>query len=148
MRLVKVAVACVNQTPLAWDDNLAHLRTAIAQARAEGVTVLCLPELAITGYGCEDTFFMHGLWDTAFAQLEALGAEPCGMVGGVGLPVSHEKGRYDAGALLADGEIVGFVGKQFLAGDGIHYEPRWFKPWPAGEVDVLERVTPDGTIRR
>src|ERR1044071_459742 len=148
MRLVKVAVACVNQTPLAWDDNLAHLRAAIDQARAEGVTVLCLPELAITGYGCEDTFFMPGLQDTAFAQLDALAAETDGMIVAVGLPVYHEKALYDAGALLVDGEIVGFVGKQFLAGDGIHYEPRWFKPWPAGEVDILERVTPDGTIRR
>src|ERR1043165_6555777 len=148
MRLVKVAVACVNQTPLAWDDNLAHLRAAIDQARAEGVTVLCLPELAITGYGCEDTFFMHGLQDTAFAQLDALAAETDGMVVAVGLPVYHEKALYDAGALLADGEIVGFVGKQFLAGDGIHYEPRWFKAWPAGEGDVLERGGPDGAIRR
>jgi NAD+ synthase (glutamine-hydrolysing) len=148
MRLVKVAVACVNQTPLAWDDNFAHLRSAIAQARAEGVTVLCLPELAITGYGCEDAFFMHGLQDTAFAQLDALAAETAGMVVAVGLPVYHEKALYDAGALLADGEIVGFVGKQFLAGDGIHYEPRWFKPWPAGEVDTLERTAADGTIRR
>src|SRR5262252_9032964 len=148
MRLVKVAVACVNQTPLAWDDNFAHLRAAIEQARAEGVTVLCLPELAITGYGCEDAFFMHGLQDTAFAQLDALAAETAGMVVAVGLPVYHEKALYDAGALLADGEIVGFVGKQFLAGDGIHYEPRWFKPWPAGEVDILERVTPDGAFRR
>jgi NAD+ synthase (glutamine-hydrolysing) len=148
MRLVKVAVACVNQTPLAWDDNLAHLLAAIEQARAEGVTVLCLPELAITGYGCEDTFFMPGLQDTAFAQLDALAAETDGMVVAVGLPVYHEKALYDAGALLADGEIVGFVGKQFLAGDGIHYEPRWFKPWPAGEVDVLERVSPEGTVRR
>ena len=34
----------------------------------------------------------------------------------------------------------GFVAKQFLAGDGIHYEPRWFKAWPPGEVDVLERT--------
>src|ERR1051325_6385577 len=147
MRLVKVAVACVNQTPLAWDDNLAHLRAAIDQARAKGVTVLCLPELAITGYGCEDTFFMPGLQDTAFAQLDALAAETDGMIVAVGLPVYHEKALYDAGALLVDGEIVGFVGKQFLAGDGIPYEPRWFKPWPAGEVDVLERLAPDGTIR-
>src|SRR5262249_23943860 len=105
MRLVKVAVACVNQTPLAWDDNFAHLRAAIAQARAEGVTVLCLPELAITGYGCEDAFFMHGLQDTAFAQLDALAAETAGMVVAVDLPVYHEKALYDAGALLADGEI-------------------------------------------
>jgi len=148
MRLVKVAVACVNQTPFAWDDNLAHLAAAIEQARAEGVTLLCLPELAITGYACEDAFFMGGLQDTAFAQLEALAAKTRGMVVAVGLPVYHEKALYNAGALLVDGEIVGFVGKQFLAGDGIHYEPRWFKPWPAGEVDVLERAAADGTIRR
>ena len=148
MRLVKVAVACVNQTPLAWDDNFAHLRSAIEQARAEGATLLCLPELAVTGYGCEDTFFMSGLWDTAFAQLEALATLTTGMVVAVGLPVYHEKALYDAAALLADGQIVGFVGKQFLAGDGIHYEPRWFKAWPAGEVDVLERPGPDCAIQR
>src|SRR3954466_15824425 len=148
MRLVKVAVACVNQTPLAWDDNLAHLRSAIELARAEGVTLLCLPELAITGYGCEDAFFMHGLQDTAFAQLDALAAETEGMVVAVGLPVYHEKALYDAGALPADGEIIGFVGKQFLPGDGIHYEPRWFKPWPAGEVDTFERTLDDGTLKR
>jgi NAD+ synthase (glutamine-hydrolysing) len=148
MRLVKVAVACVNQTPLAWEDNFAHLQAAIAEARAQGVTVLCLPELAITGYGCEDAFFMPGLQDIAFAQLDQLAALTRGLVVAVGLPVYHEKALYDAGALLADGEIVGFVGKQFLAGDGIHYEPRWFKPWPAGEVDTLERTAADGTIRR
>ncbi|HEU4734299.1 MAG TPA: nitrilase-related carbon-nitrogen hydrolase [Kofleriaceae bacterium] len=148
MRLVKVAVACVNQTPFAWDDNFAHLREAIERARDDGATLVCLPELAITGYGCEDAFFMDGLWDTAFAQLEVLAALTGGMVVAVGLPIYHEKALYDAAALLVDGAIAGFVAKQFLAGDGIHYEPRWFKPWPAGEIDVLERAAPDGTIRR
>jgi NAD+ synthase (glutamine-hydrolysing) len=148
MRLVKVAVACINQTPLAWDTNLAHLRHAIERARDDGVTLLCLPELAITGYGCEDAFFMDGLQDTAFAQLEALAALTTGMIVAVGLPLYHEKALYDAAALVVDGAIVGFVGKQFLAGDGIHYEPRWFKPWPAGEVDVIERTAGDGTTRR
>ncbi len=148
MRLVKVAVACVNQTPFAWDDNFAHLKNAIDHARAEGATLLCLPELAITGYGCEDAFFMDGLQDTAFAQLDALAALTHGMVVTVGLPVYHEKALYNAAALLADGKIVGFVAKQFLAGDGIHYEPRWFKAWSAGEVDVLERTEADGSVRR
>ena len=73
MKLIKVGVACVNQTPFAWDENFAHLRMAIEHARAEGVTVLCLPELAITGYGCEDAFFMDGLQDVAFAQRTSLG---------------------------------------------------------------------------
>jgi NAD+ synthase (glutamine-hydrolysing) len=148
MKLIKVAVACVNQTPFAWESNFAHLRMAIDHARAEGATILCLPELAITGYGCEDAFFMDGLQDTAFAQLDALAPLTKGMVVAVGLPVYHEKALYNAAALLADGKIVGFVAKQFLAGDGIHYEPRWFKAWPAGEIDILERTDTDGSIRR
>ncbi len=148
MRLIKVAVACVNQTPFAWDENLAHCKLAIDQARGEGATMLCLPELAITGYGCEDAFFMDGLQDTAFAQLDALAQLTRGMVVTVGVPIYHEKALYNAAAMLADGQIVGFVAKQFLAADGIHYEPRWFKSWPSGEVDVLERTAPDGSIRR
>jgi len=148
MRLVKVAVACVNQTPFDWDENFAHLKVAIEHARAEGVAMLCLPELAITGYSCEDAFFMDGLQDTAFVQLEALAQLTRGMVVAVGLPVYHEKALYNAAALLADGAIVGFAAKQFLAGDGIHYEPRWFKPWPAGQIDTLERTAPDGSIKR
>src|SRR5437868_13847691 len=117
MQLVKVGVACCNQTPFAWDGNLAHLRSAIEAARAQGVTLLCLPELAITGYACEDAFFMDGLQDTAFTQLEALCALTKGMVVTVGLPVFHEKALYNAAAILADGKIVGFAAKQFLAAD-------------------------------
>lgn len=146
MKLINVGVACVNQTPLAWDENFAHLAAAIERARAAGVAALCLPELAITGYGCEDAFFVDGVQDTAFAQLEALAPLTRGMVVGVGVPIFHEKALYNAAAVLVDGAIAGFVAKQFLAGDGIHYEPRWFKPWPRGEVDVLERVAADGSV--
>jgi NAD+ synthase (glutamine-hydrolysing) len=34
--------------------------------------------------------------------------------------------------------LIGFVCKQHLAGDGIHYEPRWFSPWPPDRVGQLE----------
>ena len=143
MKLIKVGAAVMNQTPFAWDGNQANCAEAIRRARAEGVTVLCLPEMAITGYGCEDAFFAPGLQETAFAVLEALAPETRGMVVSIGLPVYHEKALYNCAALLVDGRIAGFVAKQFLAGDGIHYEPRWFKEWPAGELDELERDDPD-----
>ncbi len=139
MKLIKVAAAVLNQTPFDWDGNQARIVEAIRRARADEVTVLCLPEMAITGYGCEDAFFAPGLQETAFAVLEAIAAETAGMVVSVGLPLYFEKALYNAGALLVDGKIAGFVGKRFLAGDGIHYEPRWFKEWPAGERDVIER---------
>jgi NAD+ synthase (glutamine-hydrolysing) len=60
------------------------------------------------------------------------------MVVAVGVPIYFEKALYNCAALLVDGALVGLVAKRFLAGDGIHYEPRWFKEWPAGQRDVIE----------
>ena len=142
MKLIKVAIACLNQTPFAWEHNLGNVRAAIAAARAADATLLCLPELCLTGYGCEDEFFAPGLQEQAFAALRELLPETRGMVVSFGLPLYHEKALYNAACLVVDGAIAGFVGKRFLAGDGIHYEPRWFKEWPAGERDVLEHDGP------
>lgn len=148
MKLVRVAVAALNQTPLAWDENLANVLAAIEAARAQKASLLCLPEMAITGYGCEDAYFMTGLQELVWAQLDRLAAASRGLVVAIGVPLYHEKALYNAAALLVDGRIAGFVGKQFLAGDGIHYEPRWFKEWPAGEVDTVERARTDGAVER
>ena len=52
-------------------------------------------------------------------------------------------------ALVCDGRLLGFVAKQHLAGDGIHYEPRWFQTWRRGEVglvNVQDRRYPVGGI--
>ena len=86
MKLVKVGAAVLNQTPFDWDGNQAHILEAIRLARADDVTVLCLPEMAITGYGCEDAFFSPGLQEQAFAVLEAIAPATRGMVVSVGLP--------------------------------------------------------------
>jgi hypothetical protein len=43
MKLIKVGAAVLNQTPLDWDGNKARIQAAIAAARADGVTALCLP---------------------------------------------------------------------------------------------------------
>ena len=146
MRLLKVAAAVVNQTPLAWDANRAHISTAIAKARAAGATLLCLPELCIPGYGCEDTFQSPSVQRTSWEVLESLTGETAGMIVSVGLPVMHRNALFNCAALLVDGRIAGFVAKRFLAGDGVYYEPRWFKPWPHGVRGDLE-VGPDGRDR-
>jgi NAD+ synthase (glutamine-hydrolysing) len=148
MNRVHVAVGILNQTPFAWADNEAHVRGAIRDARARGVTVLCLPELCLTGYGCEDMFHSAELQRTAWSMLERVAAEEtAGMVVVLGLPVEHRGAVYNCAALCVDGAVVGLVAKRFLAGDGIHYEPRWFKPWPAGVVTHLERPRADGRVR-
>ena len=137
MNCVKVAAAVLNQTPLDWEGNVGRIRAALAAARAAGASLVCLPELAITGYGCEDAFHAPFVARTAWAELMALRAETRGLAAAVGLPVVHGHAVYNAVALLVDGRLAGLVAKRFLAGDGIHYEPRWFKPWPAGVRETL-----------
>ena len=52
-----LATACINTTPLDLDGNLALIRKAVTEAQAARADLLLLPELALTGYGCEDMFF-------------------------------------------------------------------------------------------
>lgn len=144
MKPVKLAAAVLNQTPLDWDGNQERIVRAIAEARRQNASVLCLPELCITGYGCEDAFHSPGVHRTAWQVLREILPETRGMIVSLGLPVMHRKGIFNVACLAADGEIRGFTGKRYLAGDGIHYEPRWFKPWPAGVVNRLE--TDDGSF--
>ena len=131
MRLLKIAAGVLNQTPLDWLANRENILAAIASAKSEQVGVLCLPELCITGYGCEDAFHSSGVLATALEMLLSIVPETKGIAVSVGLPVTYAGGVFNVAALLVEGRIAGFVGKQHLAGDGIHYEPRWFKPWPA-----------------
>ena len=149
MKLLRVAAATLNQTPLDWDGNRAHIISAIEEARAEGVSVLCLPELCISGYGCEDAFLAPGTQAMSLSLLEEILPYARGLLLCVGLPLFHNKALYNACALICDGKLLGFVAKRALSGDGIHYEPRWFKPWPAGTrttITVFGQDVPLGDI--
>jgi len=137
MQLIKVAAAVLNQTPLAWDGNKAHILEAIDQARRQSVSVLCLPELCITGYGCEDAFLSANTRRMAWRVLEEIVPATRDMIVSVGLPLLHNNVLYNTACLVVDGRIAGFTAKRFLAGDGIHYEPRWFKPWPANRQAIV-----------
>src|SRR6201999_3812103 len=86
MKRIHVAAAVVNQTPLDWEGTRAPLAASIAQARASGVTLLCLPELSIPGYCCEDAFLGVGMQQRSMAMLESLLPDTKGMVVSFGLP--------------------------------------------------------------
>jgi NAD+ synthase (glutamine-hydrolysing) len=149
MKLIRVASAVLNQTPLDWDGNKARIVAAVEEAKRQGASILCLPELCITGYGCEDAFHSPALQTTALDVLEEILPSTTGIVVCLGLPLLYNQGLFNTAALVCDGRILGFVAKRFLAGDGLHYEPRWFKPWPAGQnvtIEIRDREYPLGDI--
>lgn len=149
MKTVKVSASALNQIPLDWRGNVRRISDACAEARANGSRILCLPELCLTGYGCEDAFHSPGVLQSSVNALFEVAPSTRGILCNLGLPLRVGGAVYNVVAVLVDGEIVGFVAKRNLAGDGIHYEPRWFKPWPEGvvaTVDVHGKSYPVGDL--
>src|SRR5688572_26461914 len=107
MHLIKVAAAVLNQPPLDWEGNARNIVSAIGDARSKGVGVLCLPELCLTGYGCEDAFHGSFVHCTAWEMLQDLARETKGMVVALGLPVYFRNALFNTAAVLVDGHIAG-----------------------------------------
>ena len=149
MLLIKVAAGALNQTPMAWDANRQNIVNAIEAARQQEVSVLCLPELCITGYGCEDAFYAHNTTEQALKVLLEIVPHTGNLVVSVGLPLRLNNKLYNTVCLLANKRILGFVAKQHLPNNGVFYEDRWFHRWPAGsreEVKIGDFAYPIGDL--
>lgn len=149
MNIVRVGAATLNQTPLAWKENLGRVLDAIAQAQAQKVDLLCLPELCLSGYGCEDWFLSVATANTALESLIKLLPSTAGIAVLVGLPIYFEGSVLNCAALVQNGHILGLHAKKNLPRDGVHYEPRWFRPWNAGELvdfEIGAEVVPLGDL--
>jgi NAD+ synthase (glutamine-hydrolysing) len=138
--LLKVGAASLNQTPLDWERNRENIIEALNQAKEQGVGILCLPEMSITGYGCEDHFISMHIIQKAYDIMLDLVEETEDIFTCFGIPYQWGNALYNVMVCVYNREIVGIVPKQHLAGDGLHYEPRWFKPWPAGLIQQVNDI--------
>ena len=146
MRRITLAAVALNQTPLDWAGNYDRIVSALQGARKENASVICLPELCISGYGCEDMFLAPWVSEKAWVVLESIVPHSKGLIVTVGLPVMHRGFVYNGAAVLVDSKIVGIVAKRYLARSGLHYEPRWFTPYPREHSEILDNGIPLGDI--
>lgn len=137
--IVKIGGATVNQIPMDWVNNTANIISVIGEAIQQNVKILCLPELCITGYGCEDMFLSDWLSAKAWEELLRIQAHCQNITVSVGLPVRINGITYNGACVISDQKILGITFKQNLARDGVHYEPRWFDPWVPNKIITLER---------
>jgi NAD+ synthase (glutamine-hydrolysing) len=146
MNNIKVGVAALNQTPLDWKNNTENIITAIERAKFNNVKLLALPELCVTGYGCEDAFYAKHIQETAFKQVLNILDYTKDIAVCVGLPFCVSGNLYNTVAFLVDGAIAGLVPKKALARDGVHYENRWFKQWNTKEKYTTDAEIPFGDL--
>lgn len=133
MPKIHVAAGVLNQTPLDWEGNYQRIVEVIQSAQSAGANLLCLPELCLTGYGCEDQFFAPFTHEKAIEYVHKLLPYSADLVLLVGLPLRYQSHLYNVTAVLYQGKVQAYIPKQHLANEGLHYEARWFTPWVAGE---------------
>ncbi|WP_245970505.1 NAD(+) synthase [Pseudochryseolinea flava] len=131
---LKIGGATVNQIPFDWKNNSENIIQAIEEAKRQQIKILCLPELCVTGYGCEDMFLSDWLSERAKHEIDKFINYTADITISVGLPIRIGNTTYNGACVISNKKILGVTLKQNLANDGVHYEPRWFEPWQPGKV--------------
>ena len=110
--------------------NAEQIFTLMREADKQGVKVLVLPELCLTGYTCGDLFLQETLLNGAEEGLRTIleATKNLDMIAAIGLPVRDKWNNklYNCAAVIQKGEILGLVPKTYLPNYGEFYEHRWF----------------------
>ncbi len=108
--------------------NKAQIIATVERAAADGVRVLCLPELALTGATCGDLYrqrtLIDGAWNALIDIVEATKELPVFFT--VGLPCSFCGKLYNVVAVISRGSLLRLVPKTYIPD-----HQRQFTPWDA-----------------
>ena len=119
--------------------NAEQIFTLMRQAAEQGVRVLALPELCVTGYTCGDLFLqdtlLRGAEEALGTILEA--TRHLDMLVALGLPVRHKNKLYNCAAVIQKGEVLCFVPKTHMPNYGEFDEARWFTQWEHGRSETV-----------
>ncbi|MBR6960664.1 MAG: NAD(+) synthase, partial [Clostridiales bacterium] len=128
------------------DFNVEQIIKHCAEADEKSCSLLVFPELSITGYTCGDLFLQDELIESALRGLYDIAEATCEMNLAivVGLPLKFEGKLYNVAAVVAKGEVLGYVPKRFIPNYSEFYERRYFEPFE-GE-DETEDGVPFGNL--
>ncbi len=137
---IKVAAAIPEVRVADCAFNASKIKELIEKAAADGVEIICFPELSITSYSCADLFFQQQLLDNAERALEKLLEETAELdiISIVGMPVRMGNQLYNCAVVFCQGEIIHVFPKINLPNNSEFYEKRWFT---SGESAAPENLT-------
>jgi len=126
---LRVALAQVNVTVGDLEGNARKILTSMQQAYAAGAHIVCLPELALTGYPPEDLLLKPEFVADNLRQLHHLVSESNHMpelTAVVGF-VDRDHDIYNAAAIINSGKLLGVYHKHYLPNYGVFDENRYFQ---------------------
>ncbi len=145
---LRVALAQVNVTVGDLPGNQAKILQAMRQAHAAGAHIVCLPELALTGYMPEDLVLKPGFVAANLAALQELIAasrDLPGLTSVIGF-VDRVHDTYNAAAIVHEGQLIATYHKHYLPNYGVFDENRYYQAGHKAPLFLINGVHVGVTI--
>ncbi|MDR0547052.1 MAG: NAD(+) synthase [Dysgonamonadaceae bacterium] len=127
---LRVAAAIPELKVADCEFNVDEIKKLISAANEQGASVVCFPELSVTGYTCGDLFLQQTLISGAEKAVIRLLKEtqdlPVCFI--IGAPVRVNSKLYNCAIVCQEGLVKGIVPKTYLPNYSEFYEKRWFEP--------------------
>ena len=123
------AAACVPEISVGdVEYNKEQIIDKIKEAREYSCGIIAFPELAVTGYTCQDLFFQKTLLDASDKAMADIVKETEGyeQVVIVGAPLVINNRLYNGAYVIVNGAVIGITVKSMLPNYNEFYEKRWF----------------------
>ena len=109
--------------------NAEQIFTMMREAEQQGVKILALPELCLTGYTCGDLFLQDTLLDGAAEGLRTIleATRNLEVLTALGMPVRAGGKLFNCAVVIQKGQVLAVVPKTYLPNYSEFYEMRWFQ---------------------
>ena len=138
LNYIKVGAATLDVKVANVGHHKAQIIQSMDKAQADGVRLLCLPELSLTGYTCQDLFWSKKLLQEArqaLLEIAEYSLKTPGLVAVVGLPIEYCGRVFNCSAVVTGGKVCGLVAKTNIPAHSPMPEQRWF-----ASADVLPEL--------
>ena len=138
-----IRIACAVPAVRVGDvkKNTADICAFLEKADKDNADIVLFPEMALTGYTCQDLFFQDTLWEgvkQGLAEITACSRSHPGLTAVVGLPIRAGAQMFNCAAVISGGTVHGLVPKTYIPNYNEFYEKRWFSSGTELTEDSLE----------
>lgn len=146
MRTLRVALAQMNTTVGALEENADRIIEWIERGQSAEADIVAFPELALTGYPPEDLVLKPEFIADNVRQLERIARSVGDITAIVGFVNTDGSDIYNAAAIIQQGRIVGCHRKFYLPNYSVFDEQRYFKAGSEWAVYTVRGVKIGVTI--
>lgn len=120
--------------------NTKEIIKQIQLSDEKDIEILSFPELAITGYTCNDLFLQDVLLDKTLEAIRKIKEETKNLdiISIIGAPIRAENQIFNCGVVINKGKILGIVPKTYIPNYSEFYEKRWFASSKNKKNDYIE----------